>query len=83
MPIKMIGHEGPGPTLSIRALLPEPLHFTTLIHLIELQHRELDFPVLVLDLLGLGVGLLLALLAAAAEAENEVESGLLLDVVVG
>ena len=36
-----------------------------------------------LDLLRLGVGLLLALFSAAAEAEHEVESGLLLDVVVG
>ena len=37
---------------------------------------------LVLDLLGLGVLLLLALLAAAAQAQHQVQSALLLDVVV-
>ena len=79
----MIRHERAGPTLSIRTLLPQPLHLPTLIHLIELKHGELDFLMLVLDLLRLGVGLLLAFLAAAAEAEDEVESGFLLDVVVG
>lgn len=36
-----------------------------------------------LDLLGGGVDLLLPLLATTTEAEDQVESGLLLDVVVG
>merc|ERR1719223_1781787 len=38
--------------------------------------------VLMLLLLGLGVGLLLALLTSTEKTENEVEGGLLLDVVV-
>ena len=79
----MVRHEGPGAALRVGALLPQPLHLPGVIHLVELEHRELDLLLLVLDLLGLGVGLLLALLGAAAEAEHQVQSRLLLDVVVG
>ena len=83
VPIEVIRHESSSAALGVGALLPEPLHLPGIIDLVELQHGELDLLVLVLDLLRLGVGLLLALLGAASEAEHEVESGLLLDVVVG
>nr|AFK34695.1 unknown [Lotus japonicus] len=82
MAIKMVRHESPSTALRIRALLPQPLNLARVINLVELQHSELNLPMLVLDLLGLGVGLLLALLSATAETEDKVESGLLLDVVV-
>lgn len=48
---------------------------------VELEYSELDL-LLAFNLLGLHVGLLLALLSAATEAKNEVESGLLLNVVI-
>ncbi|KAK7290074.1 hypothetical protein RIF29_04237 [Crotalaria pallida] len=79
----MISHEGSGAALRVRALLPQPLNLARIINLVKLEKRELDFLVLVLDLLWLRVGLLLAFFGAAAEAEDEVEGGLLLDVVVG
>jgi len=82
VPIKMISHESPSTALSIRALLPQPLDFAAIINLIELEHSELDLLLLVLDLLGLGVGLLLSLLGSTPQAKHQVESGLLLDVVV-
>ena len=82
--VKVIGHEGAGSTLSVGALLAEAGDLSGgIVHLIELEHREFDLLLLVLDLIRLGVGLLLALLSTAAEAEDKVEGGLLLDVVVG
>ncbi|KAK9136595.1 hypothetical protein Sjap_007189 [Stephania japonica] len=83
MAIKVVGHEGPGAALGVGALLPELLHLPGIIHLVELQHSELDLLLLVLDLLGLGVGLLLPLLGSAAQPEHQVQRRLLLDVVVG
>ena len=83
MAIEVVGHESPGAALGVGAFLAEPLDLAGVVDLVELEEGELDFLVLVLDLLGLGVGLLLARLGAAAEAEDEVKRGLLLDVVVG
>ena len=79
----MVSHEGSSAALSVGALLPKPLHLAGVVNLVELQDSELHLLVLVLDLLRLGIGLLLALLGTTTETENEVESGLLLDVVVG
>ncbi|KAG2308313.1 hypothetical protein Bca52824_028061 [Brassica carinata] len=79
----MASHERPSATRGVRALLPQPLDLAGAIHFVELEHGELHLLVLVLDLLGLGVRLLLPLLGATAETEDEVESRLLLDVVVG
>ncbi|RDY12308.1 hypothetical protein CR513_02924, partial [Mucuna pruriens] len=81
--VEVVGHEGTGAAVSVGALLPEALELTGVIDLVELEHSELDLLMLVLDLLGLGVGLLLPLLGTTAETQHEVESGLLLDVVVG
>ena len=79
----MTRHESPRTASRVRTLLPQPLHLAGPVHLVELEHGELHLLVLVLDLLRLGVRLLLPLLRATAETEDEVESGLLLDVVVG
>ncbi|KAL4388957.1 hypothetical protein GQ457_09G004250 [Hibiscus cannabinus] len=65
MPIEMVSHEGSRPTLGVGALFPQPLDLPRLVHLVELEHGELDLLLLVLDLLRLGVSLLLPLLGAA------------------
>ena len=83
MPVKVVGHESPGPTLGVRALLPQPLDLPRRVDLVELKHGELDLLLLVLDLLRLGVGLLLSLLGSSSEPENQVKRRLLLDVIVG
>ena len=83
MAIKVVGHESPSTALGIRALLPEPLHLSRVIDLVELKDGELDLLMLVLDLLGLGVGLLLSLLGASPKTEHKVQRGFLLDIVVG
>ena len=57
-------------------------YLVRVIDLVVLEHMEFDLLLGVLDLLWLGVGLLLALLTTSTETENEVQSGLLLDVVV-
>jgi len=78
----MISHEGSSTALSIRALLPQSLDFAAIINLVELKDSKLNLLLLVLDLLGLGVGLLLSLLGTTPQPKHQVESGLLLDVVV-
>ncbi|PON88755.1 hypothetical protein TorRG33x02_154610 [Trema orientale] len=83
VPVEVVGHEGTGTALGVRALLPEPLDLPRVIDLVELEDGELDLLLLVLDFLGLGVRLLLPLLGSSPEAEHEVEGRLLLDVVVG
>ena len=65
------------------ALAAETLDLAIAINLVVLEHSELGLLALVLDLLGCGVDLLLPLLATTTQAEHQVESGLLLDVVVG
>ncbi|TXG69072.1 hypothetical protein EZV62_004007 [Acer yangbiense] len=84
VPIKVIGHKKyPHRTLcwdtpsSASGPSPESSTF------VELQHNQLHLLLLVLELLWLSVGLLLPLLGTTANAEHQVESGLLLDVVVG
>merc|ERR1719433_306645 len=77
------GHEDAGAALFSRALAPQTVDLPVVVDLVILQHGELDLPLLVLDLLGGGVVLLLPLLGSSPEPEDEVEGGLLLDVVVG
>ncbi|CAN1187449.1 hypothetical protein LINPERPRIM_LOCUS31849 [Linum perenne] len=79
----MISHERTSSALRIRALLPQPLDLSRILHLVELENRELHLLLLVLDLLRLGEHLLLPLLRATAKAEHQVKRRLLLDVVVG
>ena len=69
-------HEDAGTTLLGGTLAPQTVDLAVVVDLVVLQHRELDLPLLVLDLLGGGVVLLLALLAAAAQAEDQVQGGL-------
>lgn len=79
----MIGHESTSSAFRIRALFPKPLDLSRIVDLVELKNRELDLLLLVLDLFGLGVSLLLSLLGTSTEPQHEMESGLLLDVVIG
>merc|ERR1712062_741246 len=72
------GHEDAGAALFSRALAPQTVDLAVVVDLVVLQHGELDLPLLV----G-GVVLLLPLLGSSSEPEDEVEGGLLLDVVVG
>merc|ERR550517_1644518 len=57
------GHEDAGPALLGRTLAPQTVDLAVIVHLVVLQHGQLDLPVLVLDLFGCGVVLLLPLLA--------------------
>merc|ERR550525_383410 len=77
------GHKDAGAALFGRALAPQTVDLAVVVDLVVLQHGELDLSLLVLDLLGGGVVLLLPLLGSSPEPEDEVEGGLLLDVVVG
>jgi hypothetical protein len=76
-------HEDTSTTLSLGALPPETLDLAIAVDLVVLEDSELGLLPLVLDLLGSGVHLLLPLLGSSTKTEDEMESGLLLDVVVG
>ena len=77
------GHEDAGPALLGRTLAPQTVDLAVIVHLVVLQHGQLDLPVLVLDLFGCGVVLLLPLLGSSPQSEDQVQGGLLLDIVVG
>ena len=74
-------HEDGG--AAVGALPSKTLDLSVGVDLVVLQGGHLDLDTLVLDLLGSGVDLLLALLGTTTKAEDQVEGGLLLDVVVG
>jgi hypothetical protein len=76
-------HEDTSTTLGLGALATQALDLAITIDLVVLEDRELRLLPLVLDLLGGGVHLLLALLGSSTQTKYEVESRLLLDVVVG
>ena len=75
-------HEDTSAAVLGRAFPPQTFDLAISIDLVVLEHSQLRLLALVLDLLGCGVDLLLALLGSTAETEDEVECGLLLDVVV-
>ena len=77
------GHEDAGAALLGRALSPQTVDLPVVVDLVVLQHGQLHLPVLVLDLLGGGVVLLLPLLGSSPQSEDQVQGGLLLDIVVG
>jgi hypothetical protein len=79
--VLVVGHEDTGTALLSRALTAQTGDLV-IINLVVLEDGELDLLVLVGNLLGGGEVLLLLLLTTTTEAENEVESGLLLDVVI-
>merc|ERR1739838_613202 len=76
-------HEDTSTALGLGALAAETLDLAIAVNLVVLEHGELGLLALVLDLLGGGVDLLLPLLTSTTQAEHQVESRLLLDVVVG
>jgi hypothetical protein len=76
------GHEDTSTTCLAWALPPQTLDLAIAIDLVVLEHGQLGLLALVLDLLRGGVNLLLALLGTTTQTQDEVESGLLLDVVV-
>ena len=64
-------HEDPGTTLLGGTLASQTVDLAVVVHLVVLQHGELDLPVLVLDLLGGGVVLLLPLLGASPQPKTK------------
>ncbi len=76
-------HEDTCPTILGWTLPPQSLNLSISINLVVLEHSQLGLLALVLDLLRCGVDLLLSLLGTTTKTEDEVESRLLLDVVVG
>ena len=74
--VEVGGHEDAGTALLGGAFTPQALDLAVVVHLVVFKHGQLDFLVLMLDLLGGGVVLLLALLAATAKAEDQVQGGL-------
>merc|ERR1719341_2014177 len=81
--IEVSSHEDSSAALLSRALTAQTVDLAIVINLVVLEDSQLNLPVLVLDLLGGGVVLLLPLLSTSPQPEDEVEGGLLLDVVVG
>ena len=77
----VLGHEAAD--ASDGAVLAETDDLAAVLDAVVLEGLEGDGLVDALGLLGLAVDLLFALLSAATETEDEVEGGLLLDVVVG
>merc|ERR1719219_2415558 len=69
--VKMGRHEDASSTLLGRALPPQPVDLAVVVHLVVLEHGQLDLLVLVLDLLGCGVVLLLPLLGTSPQPEDE------------
>ena len=67
----MRGHEDSGSALLGAALAPQTVDLAVVVNLVVLQHRELDLPLLVLDLLGGGVVLLLPLLGASPQPDTK------------
>ena len=69
----MSSHEDPGTALLGGTLASQTVDLAVVVHLVVLQHGQLDLPVLVLDLLGSGVVLLLAFLATSTETKDQVK----------
>lgn len=82
MPVEVAGHEHAGTALVRGALATQAADFTVLVHLVVLEDSQLNLLPLVLVLLGSGVRLLLPFLGTTTESQHQVQSGLLLNVVV-
>merc|ERR1719178_561586 len=70
--VKVGSHEDSSTTLLSRTLTAETVNLAIVVNLVVLEDSQLDLPVLVLALLG-----------TSSQPEDEMEGGLLLDVVVG
>mmetsp|Transcript_27776 Transcript_27776/g.47034 ORF Transcript_27776/g.47034 Transcript_27776/m.47034 type:complete len:205 (+) Transcript_27776:165-779(+) len=76
-------HEDTSTTVWVGALHTSAGDHTTIVHLVELQHGQRHLLLLMLDLLWLGVVLLLLLLTTTTtQPQHQVQSALLLNVVV-
>ena len=80
--VGVVGHEDTGAAQLARARAAQASDLAATIDLVVLEDSEFDLFALVLDLLGGSVLLLFALLATTTKAQDQVERGLLLDVVV-
>ena len=80
---RMNGHANSGAAGLMWAIFPRACNLALVIHLVVLQHSQLHRLMVVLGLLGFRVGLLLSLFGTTTKAKHEVQSRLLLDVVVG
>lgn len=76
----MGGHEPSGTTLLSRAPASQAVDLALVVHLVVLEDGQLNRTLL--DLLGGGVILLLPLLGTSPQLEDQVQGGLLRDVVV-
>jgi hypothetical protein len=77
----VLGHEASNS--SDGRVLPEPDNLSSVLNTVVLEGLKGDSLVNTLHLLGLGVNLLLPLLSSSTKTEDQVQGGLLLDVVIG
>ena len=70
----MSSHEDSSTALLSGALAAQTIDLAVVVNLVVLQHRELDLPLLVLDLLGGGVVLLLPLLGPSSQPDTRMFS---------
>lgn len=77
-----VSHEDTGTTGWSWALSSQSLNLTVVVNLVVSQDSQLVLSVLVLDLLWGGVDLLFSLLTTTSQSQDQVQGGLLLDVVV-
>ena len=77
----MLGHKASNPRHG--TILSQPYHLIIPLDTIILECLQRNSLIDTLRLLGLGVHLLLPLFAPASKTEHEMESGFLLDIVVG
>jgi len=75
-------HEGGSATLHSGAFATEAFDLAVRLDFVVFQDRHLDLLALVLDLLRSVISLLLPLLGTTTETQNQVERGLLLDVII-
>merc|ERR1740122_328075 len=78
VPIRVHRHEDAWATELVRALASKSRNLVIAIDFVKLEHSELHFLALVLDLLGFGVRLLLSLFSTASKLQVEEHSGILL-----
>ena len=77
----VLGHEASNS--SNGGVLPQPDNLSTILNPVVLEGLKRDGLVNTLILLGLGVNLLLPLLSSSTKTEDQVQGGLLLNVVIG
>lgn len=76
-------HEDTSAAVLVWTLSSQPLNLAVTVDLVVLENGQLGLLSLVLDLLGGAVHLLLSLLGTTSKSQHKMQSGLLLDVVIG